>query len=121
MAFVIPSTKATVRHSNRSNRYSFFLRQQALLQNPQASHQEYTPLSPVHYAGDNPAYAQLGFQLLQRGKVGCVVLAGGQGSRLKFDGPKGLYPVSSVKKKPLYQLVAEKVAAASKWVGDHCH
>ncbi|AGT64687.1 UTP--glucose-1-phosphate uridylyltransferase [Chlamydia trachomatis] len=95
----------------------FFLRQQALLQNPQASHQEYTPLSPVHYAGDNPAYAQLGFQLLQRGKVGCVVLAGGQGSRLKFDGPKGLYPVSSVKKKPLYQLVAEKVAAASKWVG----
>lgn len=95
----------------------FFLQQQALLNTPPSSHYTYSPLSPTHYAGETPAYAQLGFQLFQKGKVGCVVLAGGQGSRLKFDGPKGLYPVSSVKKKPLYQLVAEKVAAASKLAG----
>ena len=95
----------------------FFLRQQTLLQTSRSPHQTCTPLSPQYYSGDTPAYTQLGFQLCQKGKVGCIVLAGGQGSRLKFDGPKGLYPVSSVKKKPLYQLVAEKVVAASKQVG----
>jgi len=56
----------------------------------------------------------LGRLLIQEGKTALVVLAGGQGSRLRFEGPKGCYPISNIKKKSLYQLLAEKVKAASK-------
>lgn len=58
-----------------------------------------------------------GKKLIAVGKVGCLVLAGGQGSRLGYNGPKGLFPVSIVKQKTLFQLLAEKVLAAGQQAG----
>lgn len=55
-----------------------------------------------------------GVNLIKNGAVAAFVVAGGQGSRLGFDGPKGAFPVSSVRNKTLFQLHAEKVLAASK-------
>ena len=57
--------------------------------------------------------AQLGRELLSAGKVAAFVVAGGQGTRLGFDGPKGNYPISPIKKKTLFQIFAETVAAAN--------
>lgn len=54
---------------------------------------------------------------IQAGHVGCLILAGGQGTRLEFPYPKGMYPVSVIQKKSLFQLFAEKVVAASKRAG----
>ncbi|HNT43131.1 MAG TPA: UTP--glucose-1-phosphate uridylyltransferase [Syntrophorhabdaceae bacterium] len=51
----------------------------------------------------------IGESLLQRQKVAVLVVAGGQGSRLGFDGPKGTFPLSPVKRKTLFQLFAEQV------------
>ncbi|MFZ0564916.1 MAG: UTP--glucose-1-phosphate uridylyltransferase, partial [Chlamydiales bacterium] len=51
------------------------------------------------------------------GRCACLLLAGGQASRLGCTGPKGCYPVSFVKKKSLFQLVAEKIKAASEQAG----
>ena len=42
----------------------------------------------------------VGKKAIQEGKVGAVLLAGGQGTRLGFDGPKGAYNVGITK--PLY-------------------
>ncbi|MGE3809223.1 MAG: UTP--glucose-1-phosphate uridylyltransferase [Gemmataceae bacterium] len=53
----------------------------------------------------------LGKQALDRGEVALLVVAGGQGSRLGFDKPKGMFPVTPVKQKTLFQLHAEKVRA----------
>ena len=36
---------------------------------------------------------QRGRDTVQAGKLGCLLLAGGQGTRLRFDGPKGLFPI----------------------------
>ncbi len=58
-----------------------------------------------------------GQQLIEQGKLGCLVLAGGQGSRLQFNGPKGCYPISVIKQKTLFQLCAEKVEAAGRLAG----
>lgn len=55
-----------------------------------------------------------GKQLIAEGQVGCLIVAGGQGTRLGCNGPKGLFPVTVVKNKSLFQLVAEKVLAASR-------
>lgn len=56
----------------------------------------------------------LGSSLLAQGKVGCLLVAGGQGSRLGFEGPKGTFPISLICKKSLFQIFAEKSIAASK-------
>ena len=51
--------------------------------------------------------------LLQGRMVGCVVMAGGQATRLGSHLPKGVIPFSPVAGKPLLQLIAEKAKAYS--------
>jgi UDP-N-acetylglucosamine/UDP-N-acetylgalactosamine diphosphorylase len=58
------------------------------------------------------AYAA-GEEAVRAGRVAAFVVAGGQGTRLGFDGPKGTFPVTPVKEKPLFQVFAEKIRAAS--------
>ncbi|MFN5945375.1 MAG: hypothetical protein ACK46I_09875, partial [Phycisphaerae bacterium] len=41
---------------------------------------------------DRDAAKAAGESLIRRGKVAAFVVAGGQGSRLGFEGPKGCYP-----------------------------
>lgn len=57
---------------------------------------------------------QLGKELISAGKVGGFVVAGGQGTRLGFEGPKGNYPISPIKDKTLFQLFAETIGAVSR-------
>ena len=38
-------------------------------------------------------YREEGIKLLRAGKVGAVILAGGQGTRLGFDKPKGMFNI----------------------------
>jgi len=52
---------------------------------------------------------QLGEQLIADGKVAAFTVAGGMGTRLGFDGPKGALKISPVKDKPLFQLFAEYI------------
>jgi len=56
---------------------------------------------------------QRGLQLLSEGKVAACVVAGGQGTRLGFDGPKGCFQATPVAKKSLFQVFAEQIQAAS--------
>jgi len=61
-------------------------------------------------------YAQareLGKELISAGKVAAFVVAGGQGTRLGLDGPKGDFRISPVKNKTLFQIFAESIAAAA--------
>ncbi len=54
---------------------------------------------------------QIGEAALRAGKVAVVLVAGGQGSRLGFDGPKGCYPIGPVSGAPLFHFHARKVRA----------
>ena len=56
---------------------------------------------------------ELGKELISRGKVAAFVVAGGQGTRLGFDGPKGDFPISPVRNKTLFQIFAEHIATVS--------
>src|SRR5688572_16720522 len=55
-----------------------------------------------------------GHALLKGGKVAAFLVAGGQGTRLGYDGPKGEYPVTPIKRKPLFQVFAEQLLAWSR-------
>lgn len=59
----------------------------------------------------------LGWEALRQGKVACLVVAGGQGTRLGWDHPKGTFPTSPVEEKSLFQLFAEQVLATSRRAG----
>jgi len=58
-----------------------------------------------------------GEELLRQGKVGAFLVAGGQGTRLGYDGPKGEFPVTPVKNRPLFQVFAEQLSAHSRDAG----
>ena len=72
------------------------------------------PVPVIPVGGDTRAARQLGEEALRRGEVAALVVAGGQGSRLGFEHPKGLFPIGPVSNKPLFQFHAEKVLARSR-------
>ncbi|HPS57279.1 MAG TPA: UDPGP type 1 family protein [Spirochaetota bacterium] len=49
---------------------------------------------------------------IREGKVAAFLVAGGQGSRLGYDGPKGKFPVGPVSGKTLFHFHAEKIASS---------
>ena len=58
-----------------------------------------------------------GVELLKAGKVSCLTVAGGQGTRLGFDGPKGTYPIGPVTGRPLFRYFAESIRRAGEKFG----
>jgi len=62
--------------------------------------------------------ARLGEGAIRAGRVAAFTVAGGQGTRLGYDGPKGTFPVTPVKRKPLFQVFAEKLRAAQQQSGE---
>jgi UDP-N-acetylglucosamine/UDP-N-acetylgalactosamine diphosphorylase len=87
-------------------------------------------LAPAPYealpenGGDANAWASAkaaGEAALRAGRVAAFTVAGGQGTRLGYDGPKGTFPVTPVRKKPLFQVFAEKIQAAGRRYGRPLH
>ena len=61
--------------------------------------------------------AEVGAAALSAGEVAVVVVAGGSGTRLGFEGPKGTYPIGPVSSASLFQIHAEKVLALGRRYG----
>ncbi len=58
-----------------------------------------------------------GIEHIKKGKVAAFVVAGGQGSRLGYEGPKGMFPVGPISGKTLFAIFGEKILAYSKKYG----
>jgi UDP-N-acetylglucosamine/UDP-N-acetylgalactosamine diphosphorylase len=87
-------------------------------------------LAPARYealpeaGGDADAWGRAraaGEDALGSGRVAAFTVAGGQGTRLGYDGPKGTFPVTPVKGKPLFRVFAEKILAAGRRYGRPLH
>ncbi len=78
-----------------------------------------TPVGPEQQRKYAEA-VKLGKELISAGKVAAFVVAGGQGTRLGFDGPKGNFPISPIKNKTLFRIFADSIAAASQKYQNHC-
>ncbi len=77
-------------------------------------------IRPVPVTGGEAITAsarEAGRRALQDGAVAALVVAGGQGSRLGFEHPKGMFPVGPVSGKSLFQIHAEKVLALRRRYG----
>ena len=89
-----------------------------------------TGLAPAPYekrpehGGDAAAWSAAkarGEAALRAGRVAAFTVAGGQGTRLGYDGPKGTFPVTPLRQKPLFQVFAEKIHAAGVRYGRPLH
>ena len=60
---------------------------------------------------------RLGEDAIRRGTVGVLLVAGGQGSRLGFEGPKGCYLLSPITNAPLFSIHARKIVALERAYG----
>lgn len=56
-------------------------------------------------------------EALRAGKIGVLLVAGGQGSRLGFEHPKGMFPIGPVSNASLLQIHFEKALAAARRYG----
>ncbi len=73
---------------------------------------------PVQSLDQVPAdIVQRGEDALRRGEVAALVVAGGQGSRLGFHYPKGMFPIGPVSQQSLFYFHASKVLALSRRYG----
>ncbi len=59
------------------------------------------------------AATKRGVEALAAGKVGVILTAGGQGTRLGFDKPKSEYPIGPISSVPMLQIHVEKILASA--------
>lgn len=66
----------------------------------------------------------LGYEALRQGQVAAVILSGGQGTRLGFSGPKGMYSIGLPSTKSIFQLHVERLdrirELAARMKGPNC-
>lgn len=54
---------------------------------------------------------------LRDGRVGAILVAGGQGARLGFDKPKGIFPIGPLSQRSLFQVFCEQLLARGRQAG----
>jgi UDP-N-acetylglucosamine/UDP-N-acetylgalactosamine diphosphorylase len=59
----------------------------------------------------------LGESIIKEGRVAAFTVAGGQGTRLGYDGPKGTFVVTPLSQKSLFEVFANKITRASERYG----
>lgn len=60
---------------------------------------------------------EAGETALRNGEVGFILVAGGQGTRLGFELPKGMYPIGPLSGRTLFQMMTDLVRARSQHYG----
>lgn len=91
----------------------FKIQQQMLKKETVTPKPSIAPYKDFSTRGDKEA-EEIGKASIAEGRVGTLLIAGGQGTRLKSKGPKGACQVTRFKKKSLFQVFAEKTIAAGK-------
>ncbi len=60
---------------------------------------------------------EAGQTVLAEGRVGAILVAGGQGTRLGFSHPKGMFPIGPVSERTLFEMHADQLRAIAKKYG----
>ncbi len=66
-------------------------------------------------------FEEIGVKAIQNGKVGAVLLAGGMGTRLGSDDPKGMYNIGLTKEVFIFQRLIENLLDVVKATGTYIH
>ncbi len=75
------------------------------------------PYVPLAQSSADREARDAGEEQIRAGRTAFLTVAGGQGSRLGFEGPKGMFPVTPLRRLTLFALFAEKLQAARRRYG----
>ena len=81
---------------------------------------EYSPVtarSLEDIAENRKEYEEEGLKLLRENKVGAVLLAGGQGTRLGFDKPKGMFDIGETRFLSIFEQQMKNIEQVTKISG----
>lgn len=81
------------------------------------AHEEIEPARVVTaHSVDETKYRAIGETMIREGRVACFTVAGGQGTRLGWNAPKGTFAATPVTHKSLFEVFAESIRAArARW------
>ena len=77
-------------------------------------------IEPINYwdkerlGGKYDFYEEIGIEAIKAGKLAAVTMAGGQGTRLGHDGPKGTYDIGLDSHKSLFELLCDGLKESGK-------
>jgi UDP-N-acetylglucosamine/UDP-N-acetylgalactosamine diphosphorylase len=71
-------------------------------------------LRGTHNAFSAEQARRRGEELLRSGKVGMILVAGGQGTRLGFPQPKGMFPIGPLSQRTLFQVILDRLRAVAR-------
>lgn len=97
---------------------------QGLFSEQDKKHGEYTPINALSLAEiekNRALYEEAGLAALRAGKVAAVLLAGGQGTRLGFDGPKGTFNIGINKQLSIFGRQFEEIRSVADRAGAFFH
>lgn len=72
---------------------------------------------PIQISKLDDRFCEQGEAVIRNGELGVITVAGGQGTRLGWSGPKGTFPATPVTGKSLFQVIAEQLVFASQKYG----
>jgi UDP-N-acetylglucosamine/UDP-N-acetylgalactosamine diphosphorylase len=108
--------EALTRHMEQIDRNMLQLQRDLITKNASEDYSgEIEPFTNYAHSGSAEDRTR-GEQLIAEGKVGCLLIAGGQGTRLGYKGTKGTFPISD-SGKTLFELCVDRVKAASEKAG----
>ena len=82
--------------------------------NKNISNKDIQPAKITSLSQDDQKIAKgIGAKVIKQGKCALLTVAGGKGTRLGMDGPKGKFPITPIRRISLFQLFAEKLVAAN--------
>ncbi len=99
----------------------------SIIENADASHKAPGKITPVtavdlsEIALNRRMYAEAGTEILRQGKVGAVLLAGGQGTRLGSDKPKGMFNIGVKRKLSIFEQQMNNISAVVAETGAYFH
>ena len=86
-----------------------------LVQSPATLETAAGSIRPAPFVPREPAgaatFRDAGESIIRHGRVAAFTVAGGQGTRLGWNGPKGTFPATPVTGRPLFRIFAEQLNA----------
>ena len=65
-------------------------------------------------------YEEIGLKEIKAGKLAAVTMAGGQGTRLGHNGPKGTFDIGLDSHKPIFEILCDTLKKAQEKYGEYC-
>ena len=85
---------------------------------------EENKISPIEYLdkeklnGYYKGFQETGEKAIKAGKLAAVTMAGGQGTRLGHNGPKGTFDIGLESHKSLFELLSDSLKSQGKNIGE---